>query len=359
MSTAQRTRVPKGVSTGGQFAAEHRPEASGVGLTAAPTSTPVAHDAGLPTGNWAAAPTKDRAKAMMADLNEAVAEVVSSGRLAAWMDSMRTNGLSRWSMRNRALVVMQLNARGIDVTDPEQVHLMGFRQWETVGRRVKKGAKAVYVVVPTTRVRKDREGKPMLDEHGNQLTYTAFQSGAVFNVTDTEGDPLPTAPVTPPTGQVRPGVITGLRDRVAAAGYAYLEKDIAADPARGTGTLGYTSPEGYVVVDGRLSEAQKASTIAHELAHIKCGHLERISEYRQHRGQMETEAEMTAYLVNRELGMEAEDAHCFSAGYVAGWAQGDPKVVTAAMDRAMRSYMEITSGDWPADDTDEVRRAPH
>ena len=62
---------------------------------------------------------------------------------------------------------------------------------------------------------------------------------------------------------------------------------------------------------------------------------------------METEAEMTAYLVNRSRGMAASDAASFSPGYIAGWSKGDPKVMHAAMDTAVRAYNKIMEGSWP------------
>ncbi|XKH58319.1 ImmA/IrrE family metallo-endopeptidase (plasmid) [Citricoccus nitrophenolicus] len=355
-TTATRTRQPKGITTGGQFAAEHKPEATAV--LGAPERPAPESEADLPTGDWSAVPTKERAAAMLQDLDTAISTVVAEGKLSTWMDSMRSNGMGRWSFNNRALASMQLMNRGVDLSDPSQVHLMGFRQWEKMDRRVKKGAKAVYILAPTAITLKDKQGKPLLDENGNEKKFHRFKAIPVFNVTDTEGEALPEYPAAPAAGEVRPGVLTGLRDRVATAGYAYSEKETASDPARGLGTLGFTSPEGYVSVDPRLSEAQKASTIAHELAHIKCGHIENISEYRTHRGRMETEAEMTAYLVNRELGMDAEDADSFSPAYIAGWSEGDPKVIRAAMSKATNAYLDITGGTWPGEDSEEMTRAP-
>lgn len=355
-TTATRSRQPKGISIGGQFATETKPEAAAtLGAPAQASAAPAA--AGLPVGNWAAVPTKERAAKMLDDLDAAIMQVVNDGRLGEWMDSMRSNGMGRWSFNNRALAAMQLAGRGVDLEDPSQVHLMGFRQWEKMNRRVKKGAKAVYILAPVAITRKGPDGKPLLDDQGREQKFHVFKSIPVFNVTDTEGEPLPEHPGSTHDGTVRPGVLTGLRDRIATAGYAYSETETAIDPAQGRGTLGFTSPEGYVSVDPRLSDSMKASVLAHELAHIKCGHIEDIAEYRTHRGRMETEAEMTAYLVNRELGMDAEDASSFSPAYIAGWSQGDAKVVRAAMTKATNAYLDITSGAWPEEDSDEISRA--
>ena len=129
----------------------------------------------------------------------------------------------------------------------------------------------------------------------------------------------------------------------------YEESEIPGfNPKAGTGTFGFTDPAGKrIVVDPRQSAAEHASTLAHELAHVHCGHVSDLQEYSRHRGRMETEAEMTAYLVNRSRGMAAKDADSFSPGYIAGWSQGDPKVMHSAMDTAVRAYNKIMEGTWP------------
>ncbi len=62
---------------------------------------------------------------------------------------------------------------------------------------------------------------------------------------------------------------------------------------------------------------------------------------------METEAEMTAYLVNRSRGMTREQVDAFSPGYIAGWSRGNPTVMHQAVDKATRAFNKITDGPWP------------
>uniref|UniRef100_UPI0032222063 ImmA/IrrE family metallo-endopeptidase n=1 Tax=Intrasporangium sp. TaxID=1925024 RepID=UPI0032222063 len=104
-----------------------------------------------------------------------------------------------------------------------------------------------------------------------------------------------------------------------------------------------------IVVDARLSEAQKASTIAHELGHVHCGHVDTdYSEYQRHRGQMETEAEAVAFMVCRRRGASPHQTEAFSPGYIAYWSKGDPSVMHRALDRAVQAQNKIMDGDWPA-----------
>lgn len=299
---------------------------------------------GLPAGDYGGMKGEARVKAMVNDLQASVQAIVTSGQLQRWLDAMASNGLSRWSANNRLLAAVQMLQRGESL---DGLHLMGFRQWEKFDRKVSKGAKAVWILAPITRRVADEQDDGTLRERHRVV---GFKGVPVFDVSDTQGEPLPPAPVRPPEGSVTPGTLEGLRARVGQAGYSYHEVEIpGCRPAEGEGTLGYT--EGTtkrIVIDSRLNDAQKASTIAHELGHVHCGHLERdYSEYRRHRGQMETEAEMTAYLVNRNRGMSREQVDAFSPGYIAGWSKGDPAVMHKAVDTATRAFNKITEGPWP------------
>jgi len=151
---------------------------------------------------------------------------------------------------------------------------------------------------------------------------------------------------------VRPGVLTGLRDRVAAAGYTYREQELPdTRPENGTGTLGYTDPARKVIVDLRLSPHQKASVIAHERGHVRAGHVEAApGEYQRHHGQMETEAEAVAYITCRKLGIDRESSEAFSPAYIAGWMEQKGADFQTALSRAVKAADTILDGDWPGND---------
>lgn len=298
---------------------------------------------GLPAGAYAGMAGDARVKAMVADLETSVQAIVDSGQLQRWLDAMASNGLARWSANNRLLAAVQLLQRGESL---ENMHLMGFRQWEKFNRRVSKGARAVWILAPITRkvVDVDDDGT---SREGHRVV--GFKGVPVFNISDTHGDPLPSSGVRPPEGAATPGTLAGLRDRVAAAGYTYEEAEIpGCRPDTGEGTQGFTDPAGRrIVIDSRLSDAHKATTLAHELGHVHCGHVQDVGEYQQHRGRMETEAEMTAYLVSRSRGMTRAQVDSFSAGYIATWSKGDSTMVHAALDKATRAYNTIIDGTWP------------
>lgn len=76
-----------------------------------------------------------------------------------------------WSLGNQLLMLL----RG--TTDAR-----GFRQWEQVGRKVKKGAKAFYILGPMTR-------KIEKEEETRTIVY-GFRGVPVFAYEDTEGEEL-------------------------------------------------------------------------------------------------------------------------------------------------------------------------
>ena len=80
---------------------------------------------------------------------------------------------ARWSLMNRMLMFMAntRDARGI-------------RQWNKAGRKVRKGAKAIYILVPWFIKEKNEE----TDEETNILR--GFMGKPVFRVEDTEGEAL-------------------------------------------------------------------------------------------------------------------------------------------------------------------------
>ena len=84
----------------------------------------------------------------------------------------------RWSWRNRLLAVLHghLDARG-------------FRQWQEVGRWVRRGEHAVHILGPVTR--RAKEDDPERGVEVGDLVVRGFKAIPVFGYDQTEGEPLP------------------------------------------------------------------------------------------------------------------------------------------------------------------------
>jgi len=90
----------------------------------------------------------------------------------------------KWSWSNKLLQFLA------DTSDAR-----GFRQWQEAGRMVKKGAKAFHILGPKTKkvIETDDDG-----QETEEIVVTGFHAIPVFRVEDTEGEPLPYEPASPP-----------------------------------------------------------------------------------------------------------------------------------------------------------------
>ncbi len=71
---------------------------------------------------------------------------------------------------------------------PDATHVAGFQTWKRLGRFVKKGAKGILILAPVV-LRK--ETKPDNQAKETETTALRFRAAYVFDMTDTDGNPLP------------------------------------------------------------------------------------------------------------------------------------------------------------------------
>jgi antirestriction protein ArdC len=83
-----------------------------------------------------------------------------------------------WSLGNHILMLL---------ADTEDAR--GFKQWQEVGRTVKKGSKAFYILAPCTRKFKEKDKET--GEEKDRVIITGFKGIPVFKYEDTEGADLP------------------------------------------------------------------------------------------------------------------------------------------------------------------------
>ena len=112
---------------------------------------------------------------------------------------------------------------------------------------------------------------------------------------------------------------------------------------------GSTSIDGSrrVRIHDDLSPAHAAVTILHEAGHALLHAT--MTDYHQHRGIYETEAEAIAYVTAGVLGL---DTSANSIGYIAGWTRGDVDTVKATAARVLETVRTILDGITDDDATD-------
>jgi len=215
----------------------------------------------------------------------------------------------------------------------------GFRKWQELGRNVRKGEKAIWILAPFSGKRHDEDPTTGEDvEH----RFTYFKPVSVFDVSQTEGDPIPE----PPSPVLLEGDSPELVERYVAV-QTILEADgwtVKRESPEG-GSNGDTDPKKRLVrVREDVSDAQALKTLVHEQAHIVLAHVENMEAYRQHRGRQEAEAESTAFLVLSGIGIDTSD---YSLPYVAGWSNGNAKIVIEVAERVSKVARELLDRlDW-------------
>ena len=167
-----------------------------------------------------------------------------------------------------------------------------------------------------------------------------FRVVHVFDVAQTDGEPLPDVAPALLGGQAPAGLWDDLAGQVAGHGYTLERGDCS-------GANGYTDPTRRVVrVRDGVDDAQAVKTLAHELGHIECGHVEDLPTYLTRRGRCEVEAESVAYVVAAAHGL---DASGYTFAYVAGWAGTDLARVRQAAETVTTAARTILAGCSSAD----------
>lgn len=252
---------------------------------------------------------KEKVEETIKALEEGVKEVFESGRYEEWLDVM--SRFYSYSPRNCLLIMLQC---------PNATKVASYRKWQKdFGRHVRKGEKAIRILAPVPRRFKTKETDPKTGEEvETEHSWTDFRAVPVFDVSQTEGDELPSLTST------LDGDVEGfeaLRDRIAAATGATVEFD-----AEITANGSYSPADGVIRVKGGMGEEQTIKTLLHEWAHSLL-HAEGAEHEGDAREAKEVQAEGAAYVASKALGIDSEG---YSLGYVAGWG-GDTKAVFEQM----------------------------
>ena len=113
--------------------------------------------------------------ALLKELQEGVRGVFESERYKEWLTAMAR--FHRYSVNNQMLIFMQ---------HPEATRVASVKTWNEMGRHVRKGEHGIKVLVPTPVKVKDSE-----DDSDEEKKVMRFKVGHVFDISQTEGEPLP------------------------------------------------------------------------------------------------------------------------------------------------------------------------
>lgn len=270
----------------------------------------------------------EQIEALTNQLNTAVEQLTSSD---AWLSMLRISSqFHNYSFRNMLLLWLQAEQRGMALT-----RVAGFQKWISLGRHVIKGAKALKVFAPRkyrlTPEEAAKIGPSAYDGQGRpKYVIRGFKLESVFDISQTEGEPLPEQP---DLGYVTGDTPDGAWEALAAmvAGLGFLLTELAEDG----GARGHTNYTDRIVnIDPTYPLPEKVHILVHELGHALCDHENREIM----REQRETEAESVAYVVCSALGLDLGDV---STVYVAGWSDGDAEIIQSAAEAIHKAAQVI------------------
>lgn len=178
--------------------------------------------------------------------------------------------------------------------------------WMNIGRHAISGQKALYIRKPSFRKVKAEDSGD-----GQEHSFLRFIWVPVFDVSQTEGEPLPEGEICRLLEGDDPQGLLGLVTAFAGSRGYSLELVDEIDGTEANGDCDWDLKRIRVCGSGR-SSLQQAKTAVHEAAHML---LHPGSELE--RGHKELEAESVAYVVLRYLGL---DSSGYSFGYVLGWS---------------------------------------
>ena len=280
---------------------------------------------------------QDKLAALHEQISDGVAALVESQGWRAMLDTAAK--FHSYSLGNLLLIGAQA---------PHATRVAGFRTWQSLGRQVQKGERGIAILAPCTyRPKTAHRAEPAAPaghepattcsggaapQDGGGRQVLGFRVAHVFDLAQTDGDPLPDVAPALLTGQAPAGLWDALAEQITAHGYTVHRGD--------TGRAnGWTDPTSRTVrVSSDVDDAQAVKTLIHELAHIEAGHVADLPTYATCRGRCEVEAESIAYVVATAQGMHASG---YSFAYVAGWAGGDLSVVRQAADTVTQTARRI------------------
>ena len=239
----------------------------------------------------------------------------------------------RYSPNNVLLITLQR---------PDASLVAGYRAWQQLDRQVLKGERGIAILAPV--ITRADAASDEADEKTKVLR--GFRVTHVFDVSQTDGKPLPETGPTLLAGGSPRGLWELLAEQIHTAGFT-LER---GDCGQANGFTDHVAK--HVRVRADVSSAQASKTLAHELAHVL---LHGPDQPPRPRHVAEVEAESVAYVVGAAAGLPSEG---YSVPYVAGWASGDRDVIRDAATRVLSTARQIIERAGPPADPLSERPDP-
>ena len=286
---------------------------------------------------------KQKVKEITDKLEEGLKELFESEKYKNYLSTM--SKFHNYSFNNTLLIALQR---------PDASLVAGYQAWQkNFNRHVKRGEKGIRILAPAPyKIKEERDkldpvtGEVMLDKDGMPQTeevevkIPAFRAVSVFDVSQTDGEPLPEL-----EAKELLSTVEGYEDFIRAVTHV-APVPIGFEDIPGTSKGYFNIGENRIAMQEGMSESQTLKTMVHETAHSmlhnKEVNREDILAPVKDRNTKEVEAESISFTVCNHFGIDTSD---YSFGYIAGWSSGkDMKELKSSLDTIRRTSSELITG---------------
>lgn len=271
-------------------------------------------------------------------LEQGVKEIFTSERYTEYLNTM--SKFHNYSFNNTLLITMQ---------KPEATLVAGYQAWQKkFNRHVKRGEKGIQIIAPAP-IREKQEiekidpvtKEPVIGDDGQpeteivEMVIPRFRVTTVFDVSQTEGEPIAELEVPELTGSVQ------FYDTFMEALQNISPVPIRMMNVEGDAKGYYHQTEKYIAIKEDMSNVQTMKTGVHEVSHALLHDREVMDAEGVLKDQTtkEVEAESIAYIVCNHFGLDTSE---YSFTYIASWCESrDMKALKASMDTIRKTSAEI------------------
>jgi antirestriction protein ArdC len=236
---------------------------------------------------------QDKRSEQREQVERAVRELLTSEGWRQWAETRAT--FHRYSMGNCLLIAQQA---------PQATQVAGFRAWQSLDRQVRKGERSIRIMAPMSVKERDESG----GETGERVTF--FRAVPVFDIAQTDGEPLPEVPREPITGDSHDHYLEPLTAHARSLGFT-----VEREPLEHAGGYCDAKAQRIVLSTALASANAQVRVLVHELAHA---HGVNYKDYS--REDAEVVVETAAVIVCGSLGLDTSGE---SIPYIAGWGETD------------------------------------
>lgn len=260
-------------------------------------------------------------------LKEGLQSIRSSAEYKNYLKVM--SKFPSYSMKNTLLIFKQC---------PYASYVAGFRTWQKeFDRHVRKGEKGIRILAPRM-VDKENEKDPSINneqikDKSVKKSMIGFHTIYVFDISQTEGKPLPTPVQTEILSDEVERFDLLFKKMCSLTPFKVVFEDLKS------GTNGVTRYlTSTIALQKDMPQLQTVKTLLHEITHSRLHNPDLCPDEELYRlsdqSIKETEAESTAYVVASYFGL---DTSGFSFPYLVLWSEQEDELLENSLDRISKT----------------------